>query len=82
MGLQDYKPEFASLDESINRLHWPDVIKDLEQMRTLEEKEPEDTELRQLLQRPHEKQCRHCQIASARLRQYQSGEADELYLTA
>jgi hypothetical protein len=81
LGLQDYAPDFASLDESINRLHWPEVIKDLEQMKVLENKEFEDVELRQLVQRPHEK-CRHCQIISSRLHKYQFEQEGELYLTA
>ncbi len=81
LGLIDYAPSFATLDESINRLHWPEVIKDLEQMRLLEDKELEDIELRQLMQRPHEK-CRHCQMLSARLRPIASGQEEEFYLTA
>ncbi len=81
LGLQDYAPDLASLDESINRLHWPEVVKDLEQMRVMEDKELEDIELRQLIQRPHEK-CRHCQMASIRLHQYQSGQEEGVSLIA
>ncbi len=81
LGLRDYSPDFASLEESINRLHWPEIVKDIEQMRILEEKDSEDIELRQLLQKPHDK-CRHCQIASSRLHRPHSTPEEELYLTA
>lgn len=81
LGLLDYPPHFVTVDDAIYRLHWTEVVKDLEQMRTLEDKELDDIEIRQLIQRPHEK-CRHCQIILSRLNRYTIGQEEEFSLTA
>jgi hypothetical protein len=70
VGLQDYSPLIAKPEESIYRLHWAEIVKNLEDMQTLERQELETHTTKHSLWQPHDK-CRHCETILARLKKQQ-----------
>jgi hypothetical protein len=66
VGLQDYSPLIAKSDEAIYRLHWAEIVKNLEDMQALERDQIENNSSKHALWQPHDK-CRHCESILSRL---------------
>ena len=70
IGLQDYSPLIAKPEESIYRMHWAEIVKNLEDMRAIEREQIESSSTKHTLLQPHDN-CRHCQSILARLKKQQ-----------
>ena len=81
LGLVDFPPMVVNLEESIYRLHWSELVQDLEQMQRLEDEEISGKGGQHSSWPSHDK-CRHCEAIISRMHPDQNNQLEEFSLIA
>ncbi len=76
VGLQDFAPVQTKIEETIYRIHWPEIVENLEQMKAFEVSEKKEEEIRQ-----HAGHCKHCKILENRIRYAAEEDSQDLIIS-